>query len=164
VFDEQDVDRLSSARLAELLSAIEESPWGDLRGKPLDARGLARRLKPYGVFPRSVRLDDGTTPKGYKAEQFADAWLRYPLLPAPERHTATTPMDTGIETIPDPPQDAVVAVTETAPNPHGETVVAVVADTERGSVQERTFSPDLGTARWDELERLAALARETGLG
>ena len=38
---------------------------------------LAKLLKPFGIMPASVRLPDGTTPKGYKAESFADAWARY---------------------------------------------------------------------------------------
>ena len=29
--------------------ALDEAPWGDLRGKPLNARGLAQRLGKYGV-------------------------------------------------------------------------------------------------------------------
>jgi len=70
-------DRVTSVNLASRLAALEESPWGDLYGKALDARGLARRLKPYGVSPRTIRLDDGSTPKGYKREQFEDAWARY---------------------------------------------------------------------------------------
>lgn len=82
------VDRLSSAELAAALSAIEESPWGDIRGKPLDARALAKRLKQFAIRPRSVRLDDNTTPKGYLLEQFEDAFARY--LAGFECHTATT--------------------------------------------------------------------------
>ena len=47
--------RRSSTRLHEL----DESPWGDLRGKPLDARGLARRLGKYGVKPKVIRVGAG---------------------------------------------------------------------------------------------------------
>jgi hypothetical protein len=93
VFSSRDVDRIASADLAASLNEIEESPWGDIRGKELDARGLARRLKRFSIRPRTVRLDDGTTPKGYLLELFEDAFARY--LGAEERHTATTRMDTG---------------------------------------------------------------------
>ncbi len=58
------------------LNSMEESPWGDLRGKPLDARGLAALLRPYGVKPATVRTADGTS-KGYRREDLADAWSRY---------------------------------------------------------------------------------------
>jgi len=38
---------------------------------------LARMLKPFGILAHSIRLDDGSTPKGYKRDSFADAWARY---------------------------------------------------------------------------------------
>ena len=58
---------------------IEESPWGEWgkRGKPLDARALARLLTRYTIKPRSVRLASGETPKGYHRDRFADVWARY---------------------------------------------------------------------------------------
>jgi hypothetical protein len=76
IFDAGGVDRLSSKELVERLCAIEESPWADLRGRPLDARGLAWRLRAFDVQPSTVRFDDGTK-KGYLREWFFDAWARY---------------------------------------------------------------------------------------
>ena len=38
------------------LVKLEEAPWADLRGKPLNARGLAVRLRPYGVEPKVIRI------------------------------------------------------------------------------------------------------------
>ncbi|MFP6815194.1 MAG: DUF3631 domain-containing protein, partial [Pseudomonadales bacterium] len=38
------------------LYAIEESPWSELRGKPLTPRGLANLLRRYNVKPRDVRV------------------------------------------------------------------------------------------------------------
>ena len=93
VFVEKGVDRLSSASLAASLSEIETSPWGDIRGKALDARALARRLKRFEIAPRTVRFHDETTAKGYLLEQFEDAFSRY--LGDLERHTVTTGMDKG---------------------------------------------------------------------
>jgi len=93
IFDQRGVDRLSSADLAASLNEIEESPWGDIRGRELDPRSLARRLKRFSVRPRTVRLDDGTTPKGYPLDVFEDLFARY--LGVSERHTDTTRMDTG---------------------------------------------------------------------
>jgi len=61
--------------LAELLD-LDESPWGDLRGHPLDARGLARRVKPYEVTPKVIRVGTATV-RGYARSDFADAWTRY---------------------------------------------------------------------------------------
>jgi Protein of unknown function (DUF3631) len=31
------------------LCKLDEAPWGDMRGKPLNDRGLAKLLKPYGI-------------------------------------------------------------------------------------------------------------------
>jgi hypothetical protein len=76
VFEERNTDRIASVELADALARMEEAPWGDLRGKPLDTRALARLLKPYGVKPHQVRFGEGTL-KGYQSWDFADAWKRY---------------------------------------------------------------------------------------
>ena len=64
----------------ELISALvqmEESPWGDLRGQPIDARWLARRLARYGaISPKTVRKGERTA-KGYLRADLADTWTRY---------------------------------------------------------------------------------------
>ena len=60
VLDEGRADKISSADLAAGLAAIEEAPWGDLRGRPLDGRGLARRLRCYRIKPKGIRLGDQT--------------------------------------------------------------------------------------------------------
>lgn len=77
----EDRDCLGTGAILEALHAVEESPWADLRGKPLNAHGLAKRLKSYGINRASVRVGDWTG-KGYRREDFHDAWLRY--LPSPE--------------------------------------------------------------------------------
>lgn len=65
--------------LLDALHNLPEAPWADLRGKPLDARGLARRLAEYGVNSQQVRVG-ARTAKGYRREALWDAWSRY--LPA----------------------------------------------------------------------------------
>lgn len=79
LFTDRDADRLTTETLVEALVELEESTWGDLRGKPLDARGLARRLRKYEIRPGNHRFPDGIR-KGYRHEDFHDAWQRY--LPA----------------------------------------------------------------------------------
>ena len=70
-------DRMSSVALAHALNTIEESGWaGWNAGKGIGPHDLARRLKPYGVGPRTIRVA-GETPKGYLREQFIDPWRRY---------------------------------------------------------------------------------------
>ena len=70
-------NKIPTAALIAALVGMEEAPWGDLRGKPLDARSLASRLRPYGVKSHNVRLEDAPQAKGYEAADFDDAWTRY---------------------------------------------------------------------------------------
>ena len=56
--------------------ALEESPWGDMRGKELDPRRLANLLKQYGIKSETIRIGE-STPKGYTRESLYDAWTRY---------------------------------------------------------------------------------------
>jgi Protein of unknown function (DUF3631) len=70
---------LHTRTILQRLHELEDAPWGDLFGKPLDARGLARRLQPYGVRSVDVReTGDGPNLKGYRAEDLErEAWSRY---------------------------------------------------------------------------------------
>jgi hypothetical protein len=70
--------------LLDALNKMDEAPWGDLRGKPLDARGLSRMLRDYEAHPVDVRADvngASVNRKGYKRDELYDAWQRY--LPPP---------------------------------------------------------------------------------
>jgi hypothetical protein len=71
-----DRDSLWTVEIVVALIDLEESPWGDLKGKPLDARRLANFLKPYGVVSKQVRIGDKSQ-KGYTREALYDAWARY---------------------------------------------------------------------------------------
>jgi hypothetical protein len=75
IFTEKEPKRYRTSDLIAELSRIEESPWGDYNGKPISSQKLSNLLKPYGIRTMSVWAD-GETVKGYKADQFADAWLR----------------------------------------------------------------------------------------
>lgn len=82
-------EHLATEDILGELHKLEESPWGDLRGKPLDARGLAQRLRPYDIKPTTVRIG-ASTPKGYRREDLHDAWQRYLGPPPHECATAAT--------------------------------------------------------------------------
>jgi len=69
-------EKLSTEDILTALCDIDEAPWGDIRGKALDARGLSRRLAKYGVKPKNVRIG-ASTPKGYDRGDLHDAWGRY---------------------------------------------------------------------------------------
>jgi hypothetical protein len=72
------------------LMNVEEAPWGDLKGKPLDAHRLAKLLKPYGVESRQVRISDKSQ-KGYSRDTLIDAWLRYLPAQKTEKEKALSP-------------------------------------------------------------------------
>jgi hypothetical protein len=76
IFENRATDRLASADLVAALNALDESPWGDWTGKPLDPRRLARLLRPFGIKRKVVRIG-ASTPQGYPLEAFADAFTRY---------------------------------------------------------------------------------------
>lgn len=89
-----DDDHQPTATLLEKLHALEESPWCDMRGKPLDARGLSSRLRAYNIKPVNVRVG-AATPKGYRREDMHDAWLRY--LGPPPHASATSATSATID-------------------------------------------------------------------
>ena len=90
IFTTRGVERLKSMELVQALNAIEEAPWSNLDKRPLDASHLAKLLDKYEIRPKTVRLDEGTTAKGYDRAWFADAWERY--VPAPSGVFAVTPV------------------------------------------------------------------------
>lgn len=69
-------DALATAPLLAGLLGLEESPWRDLRGKPLDPSGLARRLRGYEIRSTNLRVG-ATVAKGYRQVDLSDAWMRY---------------------------------------------------------------------------------------
>lgn len=92
VFDTIGDDHIPTATLLEHLTSMEESPWADLRGKPLDSRGLSRRLAKYQVKPVQLRVDDKNL-RGYRREDLHDVWLRYlgeSAVPSPPQVPATS--------------------------------------------------------------------------
>lgn len=83
VFEQKRTFKISTVDLIEALVADEEKAWATYnRGRPLTPRQLAKQLAAYGIQPKTVRMAHGT-PKGYDADQFADAFSRY--LQAPEK-------------------------------------------------------------------------------
>ncbi|MBV9160069.1 MAG: DUF3631 domain-containing protein [Pseudonocardiales bacterium] len=93
LFARAGTDRMATSGILPALCGLEESPWGDLNGKPLDARRLAKELSRYGVRPHDLRIASGEVVKGYRTtapEGLADAWDRY-LLPPATAATGATP-------------------------------------------------------------------------
>lgn len=72
-------DRVASGELVRRLVSMEGRPWAECgrQERPLSVHALSRLLRPFGIVPGTIRLPDGTTPKGYYRRDFAEAWERY---------------------------------------------------------------------------------------
>jgi hypothetical protein len=71
---------------------MEARPWPEWRGgKPITQTGLARQLGHFSISPGNIRKGDAVA-KGYRKEQFTDAFARY--VPGIALETAT-PLQTA---------------------------------------------------------------------
>jgi hypothetical protein len=94
-FDDAGTDRLATADLLGRLVENEEGPWARWWGAEVVRDGppraaatdLARKLRPFEIRPKVIRLPEGTTPRGYHLEDFDQAFARY--LPPPSGGDAT---------------------------------------------------------------------------
>ena len=69
--------RIFSKSLIESLCAMSDRPWPEAnRGKPITESWLARRLHPFGINPRTLRIGDDRA-KGYETAHFNEAFERY---------------------------------------------------------------------------------------
>jgi hypothetical protein len=83
-------DQMTTAEVLNRLHALPEAPWNDLKGKQLNDRGLAYRLREYGVKSRTLNLGGENRAKGYAREDLYDAWHRYLPPPPPSPDTSVT--------------------------------------------------------------------------
>jgi hypothetical protein len=97
-----DAEAMTTKSLLVGLHSVEEAPWGDLKGKPLNENGLARRLRQYSIKSKTIRIGNATA-KGYTREDFYDAWQRYLTAPTQGSNgvTAVTPAAMPISCGPD---------------------------------------------------------------
>lgn len=172
IFLHADEQRIRTSDIVRRLAAMEESPWGDLDGRPIDGRRLARLLRPYKIRPATVWAPTSSGPrpnaKGYKREQFEDAWERFlPAVPTtPEReerenpHHQDAPADSRIG------EDAATltqVLRETSPDPKplltNLTDPPVLTD-EEIVARSLTDGVDLNLAPPDLRERLIVQLRE----
>ena len=74
----RNVDEIRSADLVQRLVELEGRPWAEMgkNDKPLTQNRLARLLKPLGIGPENVGPEDARV-RGYKREQFDEAFARY---------------------------------------------------------------------------------------
>ncbi|GAA3372951.1 DUF3631 domain-containing protein [Streptomyces sannanensis] len=92
------IDRLPTVAILDRLNALDDAPWADLHGKPLDNRRLSRMLAEYmtvdnePIASRNIKTA-GSVLKGYCTIDLRDAWARY-CPPPPESPLPPLP---GIE-------------------------------------------------------------------
>jgi putative DNA primase/helicase len=78
IFEDQGILKISSATLVDELMSRKDQPWATYnKGWPMSPRQIAQLLKQYGIKPKTIRMKDGYTPKGYSLDQFDDAFERY---------------------------------------------------------------------------------------
>ncbi|MER5889899.1 DUF3631 domain-containing protein [Streptomyces sp. NPDC001941] len=95
------IDRLPTVAILDRLNAMDDAPWPDMGGKPLDSRKLSRMLSEYvtadgdPVTSRNIKTGGGVL-KGYYTADLTDAWSRYcppppgsPLPPLPGTENLT---------------------------------------------------------------------------
>ncbi|MFF4147501.1 DUF3631 domain-containing protein [Streptomyces sp. NPDC001698] len=94
------IDRLPTVAILDRLNSMDDAPWADLNGKPLDNRRLSKMLAEYmtadnePIASRNIKTGASVL-KGYYAADLHDAWQRYcppppesPLPPLPSTENA----------------------------------------------------------------------------
>jgi hypothetical protein len=163
-----DDETLATTAILKTLNDDDEAPFAAMRdGRGINARGLASLLRPFGIRPRVIRLHDGSTPRGYRRDDFADVWARYPAQrkptsgdadeatqrpsdppsPTSSATSATSALQSQIPGVSDPQQDADVADGREPgiPDEYGD--VADVADSGHETGSEDDATSLLGRAR-----------------
>lgn len=147
------VDRIASAALAAALNQIEESPWCEWRGKPITTHGIVGLLKRYEIHPGSIRIGDWAG-KGYKREDFEDAWNRY-LAPVPPSVTVTTSQPASLSQKEGEAKghtDPLCDVSQNGANPHEQGDVTVVTVSGGGMAVEEVTEPPFEQTEMDGIE------------
>jgi putative DNA primase/helicase len=76
--DEPQRDQVASKKMVEILIDLVDRPWATLnKGKSITPNWIARRLKPFGIESQQLRDAASSQFRGYRVEQFYDAWTRY---------------------------------------------------------------------------------------
>jgi hypothetical protein len=95
IFTEFGAERMLSKTLADSLCAMTDRPWSEAhKGREISQPWLARKLRAFGISPKSMRVADERG-NGYELAHFQEAFDRY--LPASEAtncDSVTTPANT----------------------------------------------------------------------
>ncbi|MCA1705853.1 MAG: DUF3631 domain-containing protein, partial [Actinobacteria bacterium] len=79
-----DDDRITTRHLLDVLTARDDAPWAEWWGPQVrddhtqgPAARLSKILKEFGVKPKTIKLADSSTAKGFLRADLADAFERY---------------------------------------------------------------------------------------
>jgi hypothetical protein len=126
-------DRMFCGALADALNELDDAPYGGWNtGAGITTRELGKKLVPYGVRAKAIRIGESRA-KGYERAQFEDPWSRYlSTNPLPNSDTVTTRTVEPKTGETKKGQNAVVTLSETAANPHEQGAVPLVTVSVQG--------------------------------
>jgi hypothetical protein len=164
ICEDEQLEKMTTTDMLEKLSRVETSPWAEWsRGKPITAVGLSRLLKPFGIYPKNIRMATAVQ-KGYERSQFEDAWRRYLPKTPPDTVFPPVPAATALpanihkgEThVSETLQVGSVAPSRNEELPVSMPVVAAVAAHERGETHLEGEAKDLEVQRRCYVHRVHA--------
>ena len=147
-----DGDRMFCGSLVVALNEIEDGPYGGWNdGKGISTRELGKKIGPYGVLAKVIRIGESRT-KGYERGQFVGPWDRYLAgNPLSNSDTVTTGLQSQKTVNANGDNEQLVTVSETGANPHeySDVTVVTVSAHEVGSVTPgEGVVTDERRARW----------------
>lgn len=121
-FNHSQSEMLTTKELISHLVAVEDSEWNDMGKAGITPAVLAKLLRPYGIRSIQNRVGQENL-RGYRRNQFVDAWQRYcPELSTQAATDATTLqtfgsdlLDSGLETTSVASVASVAALSEGTP-------------------------------------------------
>lgn len=144
IFAAHGTDRLPTEDAIRKLTEMNERPWSECnKGKAISARQLSRWLGEFDIRSRDIRPEGQKNCKGYRLDDFTDAFARY-LPPDGEnpafhpRHrdngsttrvsAASDPRHDAVTVTDDPRQSRIAVTDETARKPSNSAGCHVVTD------------------------------------
>jgi hypothetical protein len=151
-----DRDALTTDAALTALQELPEAPWAELvGGKPLNARGLAKRLAGYDVKSKSVRIGEKVV-RGYAREDLADAWDRY--LPPPDGVGVADSANATKDVLSPSPRESATSATSATPTPAASSNGTEYAPSDAG------FRPANGRVQQASLEVPTSVVSATAFG
>lgn len=104
IYSDERTDKIPSARICELLAAMEGRPWAEWgrQRKPISPNQLANQLRRFGVSPKKIRFGEHSL-QGYSREEFDEPFARYlPDVPYSTWNNGTRPGKTHVSEVEQP--------------------------------------------------------------